>query len=421
MPQFETRRLLLRAVHASDIPCFEKYFVDYDVVGHLAAAVPWPYPAKGVQTFLETAVFPQQGKTRWTWGIFLKENLDELIGVVDLWRDGKPENRGFWLGKKFWGQGFMTEAVRPVIDYAFESLGFETLVFSNAVGNEKSRRVKVKTGARFIEVQTANFVNPNYTQKEIWELSKHDWKALPIAREAYEKLADRFSALAVDKAENAYIEQPAMRKILGDVSGKKILDAGCGPGILSQYLLESGAAVTGFDVSPAMVSLAKQRNSNRGEFFVGNMGEPQTEIPGSHYDFVVSSLALDYVKDWSVPLGEFFRVLKPNGRFVFSCVHPLASFLWHKPPTAFGIHYIETPWYGFGGTPVIVPDFYRSLSEVLNPILKSGFEIVAVHETKPIEELAAIDRAEFDKYNKKASFLIVETKKNELDCLRKPQ
>lgn len=89
-----------------------------------------------------------------------------------MWREGRPENRGFWLGKPFWGKGYMTEAVAPVMDYAFNNFGFEKLVFANAVGNLKSRRVKEKTGAKLIDVKPAKFVNPEYTEHEIWELKR---------------------------------------------------------------------------------------------------------------------------------------------------------------------------------------------------------------------------------------------------------
>ena len=49
------------------------------------------------------------------WGIFLKENPDELIGCIGVYKNRPFENRGFWLAKKFWGQGLMTEAVKPVM------------------------------------------------------------------------------------------------------------------------------------------------------------------------------------------------------------------------------------------------------------------------------------------------------------------
>ncbi len=85
----------------------------------------------------------------------------------ELWRDGHPENRGFWLGRKFWGRGLMTEAVEPVTDYAFNELGFERLVFSNAAGNTRSARIKEKSGAHLRRVEPAKFVDPAYTEHEI--------------------------------------------------------------------------------------------------------------------------------------------------------------------------------------------------------------------------------------------------------------
>ena len=110
------------------------------------------------------------------WGIFLKDNPDEIIGAIGLWRDGVPENRGFWLAKNFWGKGIRTEAVKPITDYAFNFLGFEKLVFTNAVGNTRSRRIKEKTGARLLRIEAAEFVNPEYTEREIWEITKEEWK-----------------------------------------------------------------------------------------------------------------------------------------------------------------------------------------------------------------------------------------------------
>lgn len=173
-PRFETKRLILKEITIEDAPSYEKNFVDYEIIRHLAAAVPWPYPIDGVVDFINR-ILAVQGKNRWVWGIFLKSNPSEIVGVVDLWREGKPEHRGFWLAKKLWGQGLMTEAVEPIIDHAFHKLGFETLVFSNALGNIASRKVKEKTGARLVDVVPAKSVDPIYTEKELWELKKDDW------------------------------------------------------------------------------------------------------------------------------------------------------------------------------------------------------------------------------------------------------
>ena len=176
LPVFTTERLILREVTEADAPAYEKNFVDYEVISQLAAAVPWPYPAGGVLDFIRRQIVPRQGNDRWVWGILPKEQPSGIIGVVDVWRTGTPENRGFWLGREYWGKGLMTEAVFPIMDYAFDVLAFERLFFSNAVGNEKSRRVKEKTAARFLRTEPAKFVNPSYTKREIWELTKDQWR-----------------------------------------------------------------------------------------------------------------------------------------------------------------------------------------------------------------------------------------------------
>jgi [ribosomal protein S5]-alanine N-acetyltransferase len=177
IPTFETERLILRAVTEADAPAYEKHFVDYAVINQLAAAVPWPYPQGGVLDWIQTHILPNQGKDLWAWGLVLKEPPTELIGCVELWRHGKPENRGFWLSRRYWGQGLMTEAVVPIMNYAFDVLGFESLVFANAVGNVRSRRIKEKTGARFVRTEPAQFVNPEYSEREVWELTKAEWIA----------------------------------------------------------------------------------------------------------------------------------------------------------------------------------------------------------------------------------------------------
>ncbi len=175
-PIFTTERLILRAVTLEDAEAYEKYFVDYEVIRQLTAVVPWPYPTGGVLDYIQTQILPKQGIDNWTWGIFLKSDPEELIGAIGLWREATPENRGFWLGKKFWGQGIMTEAVVPVMDYAFDNLGFKKLIFANAAGNYKSRRIKEKTGARLIAVTPAKYVNPLYSEREVWQLTKKEWQ-----------------------------------------------------------------------------------------------------------------------------------------------------------------------------------------------------------------------------------------------------
>ena len=173
--EFKTDRLLLRPITEADIPAYEKHFVDYRVIRHLSAVVQWPYPKNGVSDWVKGHVLPNQGKERWFWGMFLLTNPSELIGGVELWRPGTPENRGFWLGYTHWGKGYMTEAVSRIMDFAFTDAGFDELIFSNAKGNKGSSRIKEKTGAKYLRSEPCKFVDPEYTESEIWVLSRSDW------------------------------------------------------------------------------------------------------------------------------------------------------------------------------------------------------------------------------------------------------
>ncbi len=178
LPTFETERLLLKGVVGGDIPAYKKHFVDYEVIRNLTARVPWPYPEQGIEIFFSSYLLPRQGEDLWMWGLFLKENPNELIGAIEIRKKTDPDNRGFWLGKAFWGQGLMTEALQPITDYTFSHLGFEKLLFSNAVGNERSSRIKKKTGAVLLRREPASFVDPVFTMREVWEFTKENWEKI---------------------------------------------------------------------------------------------------------------------------------------------------------------------------------------------------------------------------------------------------
>ena len=81
----------------------------------------------------------------------------------------------------------MTEAVYPITDYAFDELEFNKLIFSNAVGNARSRRIKEKTGARYIGERPEKFVDPNYNKAETWELTQEDWRRFKAPCSTYKR------------------------------------------------------------------------------------------------------------------------------------------------------------------------------------------------------------------------------------------
>ena len=106
----------------------------------------------------------------------------------------------------------------------------------------------------------------------------------PIALEAYEVLAERYAAIVDSKGENAYVERPATLSLLPDVKGKRILDAGCGPGSYSEWLVNHGAEVIGVDVSPKMIEMAKRRLRNRVQLYEADLNKPLSFLEDGSFD-----------------------------------------------------------------------------------------------------------------------------------------
>ena len=89
----------------------------------------------------------------------------------------------------------------------------------------------------------------------------------------YEAPAENYRRHAADGLWNAHLDRPACLELLGDVEGKRVLDAACGPGFYAAELVSRGALVTGFDNSPRMVEFCRQQ-AGGGEFRVHDLNDP---------------------------------------------------------------------------------------------------------------------------------------------------
>ncbi len=225
-------------------------------------------------------------------------------------------------------------------------------------------------------------------------------------KEVYEILATPYNALIDHKPHNAYYDRPNTLRLLGDVKGKTILDAACGPGKYAEILISQGADVTGFDISPKMVTHAGERNGNRGNFFVHDLREPLPMIPDTKFHKIVCALAMHYVEDWNNTLAEFHRMLKPNGILVLSIEHPFFEYQYFQSEAYFETEAVKCTWKGFG-TPVEVPSFRRPLGAVVAPLTNNGFYIEHLIEPKPVPEFEKLDPKHFKELNSFPAFMCI--------------
>jgi SAM-dependent methyltransferase len=233
-----------------------------------------------------------------------------------------------------------------------------------------------------------------------------DTPTRPIALDAYEELADAYAERIDTKPHNAYLERPATLDLLSNVAGKRVLDAGCGPGVYAEWLVEQGAEVVGVDVSPGMVERARERVGDKARIEQADLSADLERFDDAGFDLVLSSLVLDYVRDVESVFRQFRRLLRPDGHLVFSVLHPQAAHLLFEPDDYFATEKVSSEWTGFG-TPVVVPAYRRPLSAWTEALAHAGFVIERMIEARPTEEFRARAPQKYEELSRRPSFLCV--------------
>jgi SAM-dependent methyltransferase len=202
---------------------------------------------------------------------------------------------------------------------------------------------------------------------------------------AYEAFAEAYAADVEDNAWNALYERPGTIALLPPVAGKDVLDAGCGSGPLSAWLVEHGARVTGFDASAKLVEIAKGRGLPSASFTVADLGAPLDFLADDGFDVVVAGLVLHYLEDWVVPLKELRRVLRDSGTLVFSTHHPTADMEISRSGDYFATELLHDRWMK-GDSTFDVSFWRRPLTAMFDAIAEAGFRVDRVTEPQPLEE-----------------------------------
>ena len=144
----ETKRLVLRAPQLVDGKAVAALANDRRVAEN-TARIAYPYRLSDAEKLDQPA--PTPSRTRATYLITLAD--DTVIGSCRLDIDEGPvPDIGYWLGTRYWGKGYATEAVRALIDHAFTDLGHKALQSSVRVTNPDSRRVLEKCGFQWTGV-----------------------------------------------------------------------------------------------------------------------------------------------------------------------------------------------------------------------------------------------------------------------------
>jgi SAM-dependent methyltransferase len=197
----------------------------------------------------------------------------------------------------------------------------------------------------------------------------------------YDTFGEAYTAENETSLINAYYARPAILDLAGDVVGRQILDAGCGSGHLFAALRDRGAIVTGFDSSTKMVELARQRLGADAALQVADLGSP-LPFPDGAFDDVIAALVLHYLEDWTAPLAELRRVLRPGGRLIMAVNHPIVFKLVYPEADYFA----TVKWsdeYTFSGQKAVLTYWHRPLHAMTDAFTAAGFRTAVISEPYP--------------------------------------
>lgn len=145
----ETPRLILRQARIEDAePMFRNWANDSDVTKYLT----WP-PHGNVEVtkqLLVSWVESYEKDNYYQWMIVLKDT-NEPIGSIMASTVGRAQSAhiGYCIGKAWWHQGIMSEALKAVMDYLFDEVGFHRVESMHDPNNPNSGKVMAKCGMKF--------------------------------------------------------------------------------------------------------------------------------------------------------------------------------------------------------------------------------------------------------------------------------
>lgn len=232
--------------------------------------------------------------------------------------------------------------------------------------------------------------------------------------EGYKKIRDN------EVNANNLFEIPALFSMMPDLTGKRVLDLGCGFGEHCMRCIRQGAEkVVGIDISEKMLEVARKENSDAR---ITYQNIPMEEIADLNetFDIVVSSLAFHYVEDFSGVVRNIYDLLEPGGNFIFSQENPLCTChtgdnRWTRDENGQKL-YLNLANYGVEGERESVwfvdhvKKYHRTFSTIINTLIEAGFTIEKMIEPLPTDELLEKYPAYKDLFHK-PDFLLVRVKK----------
>jgi 2-polyprenyl-3-methyl-5-hydroxy-6-metoxy-1,4-benzoquinol methylase len=229
-------------------------------------------------------------------------------------------------------------------------------------------------------------------------------------------------ALKLNLGSPMLIEVPYILELIGDMRGKKVLDAGCGGGFYSLWLSENGAEVLGIDGSEEMIKIAKEKASRKmlsTKFLIADITD--LRIKDDMFDLVLSTLVLMELRELDRGISELVRVTKNGGDIVISVQHPILTAgdweresgqkLFRKLNDYFNERALEVVWENERKERVPLKYYHRSLQAYIQPFLKRRCVLTKLIEPHPHKVYKILNPREYEDTKRIPHFIIFKFQK----------
>ncbi|MBQ3761463.1 MAG: GNAT family N-acetyltransferase [Clostridia bacterium] len=176
MPYLETERLVLRKMEMRDAPDMYEYSRDPQVAKHVL----WEAhtSVSDTKAYIRYMLRKYRAGEPSSWCI-VEKSTDKVVGTIGyMWyqKDNSSAEVGYSLARRCWNRGYMTEALRAVLDYTFRELGFNRVEAQHETDNGASGAVMRKCGMQKEGTLRSRLYNKGkYVDVDLYAILRKDY------------------------------------------------------------------------------------------------------------------------------------------------------------------------------------------------------------------------------------------------------
>jgi len=209
-----------------------------------------------------------------------------------------------------------------------------------------------------------------------------------------------------------YLNGPALKRMVGSVEGKRVVDIGCGEGCFSRFFAKAGAEVVGVDLSEGLIKAAREEEERHPlgvKYFAADAADLNI-LDSEVFDIAYCHMALADTADYEGAIAEVSRIMKTGGSFIVVMPHPCFSirsldgkmigdwetrlredgskeYLYYRIEDYFQRHSYAWEWkHDRLTSSFVTTGFHRTLSDYVNTLTKHGLVVTRLDEPKPLEK-----------------------------------